>query len=123
MLIDAITHKYRTGACFAMAEALHRLTGFPVRCIDFAGCTHAFVVSPNNDVLDIHGRMPWNDFLAFMVREGNLPKYAVADGLVQAEEIPNPPSLLWLHASYKPPALGRKAQGRFARHVISGAAP
>lgn len=101
---DQQVTKYRNGGCFAMAEALHRLTGFPIRCIDFGRCTHAFVVSPDNEVMDIHGVMHWNTFLAFMVAEGVLPAYAVADDLIQAQDVPNPPPTLWLHMGYKVPS-------------------
>lgn len=104
MTIDDQVKKYRNGGCFAMAEALHRLTGFPVRCIDFGNCTHAFALSPDLEVLDIHGRQPWNTFLTFMVTEGLLPAHAVDGGLVQAMEIPNPPPILWRHLGYRIPS-------------------
>lgn len=104
MIVDAEVNKYRNGGCFAMAEALHRLTGFPVRCIDFGSFTHAFVLSPEADVIDIHGRQPWEGFLTFLVKTGALPARAVEEGLVQATEIPNPPTILWRHGGYKPPS-------------------
>ena len=104
MVIDDAVKKYRNGGCFAMAEALSRLTGFPVRCIDFGNCTHAFVVSPSGAVLDIHGLMSWSDFLAFLVADGVLPAHAVAEGRVVAQELPNPPPILWRHLGYKAPS-------------------
>ena len=104
MVIDDAVKKYRNGGCFAMAEALSRLTGFPVRCIDVGNCTHAFVVSPSGAVLDIHGLMSWSDFLAFLVADGVLPAHAVAEGRVVAQELPNPPPILWRHLGCKAPS-------------------
>lgn len=105
MVIDDLVRHYRNGACFAMAEALHRLTGFPVRCIDFGGFVHAFVVSPQDEVIDIHGKMPWNDFLSFLVDNNALPAHAVDGNQVVHETIPKPGAdLFWIDRGYKPPS-------------------
>lgn len=88
-----------------MAEALHQLTGFPVRCIDFAGGTHAFVLSPDEEVLDIHGKMAWPKFLEFLVAEQLLPRDAVTAGRVIHRDVSElAQSILWRHAGYKPPS-------------------
>lgn len=104
MVIDDAVRRYRNGGCFAMAEALHRLTGFPVRCIDFGSCTHAFVMSPAQEVLDIHGRMPWNEFLEFLVADGTLPAHALVPGCINAQAIPEPVPVLWTHLGYRKPS-------------------
>lgn len=101
MVLDEQVKKYRHGGCFAMAEALHRLTGW---CIDFGACTHAFVVTPANEVMDIDGRVPWDAFLAFLVTEGCLPESTVSEGRVQMEDVPNPPPILWRHWGCKAPS-------------------
>jgi len=105
MVIDEHVRTYRTGGCFALAEALRRITGFPVRCIDFGSCVHAFVVSPANEVLDIHGLTPWVQFLDFLVAERCLPPHAVEQGLVQHHAIAElEDSLLWREQGYKRPS-------------------
>lgn len=95
MVLDEQVKKYRHGGYFAMAEALHRLTGFPVTCIEFGTCTHAFVVTPANEVMDIHGRAPWDAILAFLVTEGCLPGFAMFEDWGQMEDVPNLPLILW----------------------------
>lgn len=104
MVIDTFVHKYRQGGCFAMALALSELTGFPVRCIDYGGCTHAFVQSPAGDVLDIHGKQSWAEFIAFLIRENCLPPHAVHPGIIVPEPLPEageePAS--WRHFGYRP---------------------
>ncbi len=104
MVVDALVKKYRTGGCFAFARALHRLTGFPERCIDFGSCTHAFVLAKDGDVIDIHGKTPWKEFLSFLVREGTLPKDAVEKGLVEHGEVPGDANIYWRHCGYKIPS-------------------
>lgn len=105
MVIDAEVRHYRSGACFAMAEALHRLTGFPIRYIDFGGLAHAFVLSPEGDVLDIHGRMTWPAFLTFLVTTGQVPAevvHRVEHHAYAAAELEN--SIYWRHRGFKPPS-------------------
>lgn len=117
--VDEVVKTYRTGGCFAMAEALHRLTGWPVRCIDFATCVHAFVLSPDNEVLDIHGLTPWPAFLDFLAAEAVLPKEAVAAGRVVHQDVTAAAeSGKWRYWGYKPPSETaiRKAMAVARRH-------
>lgn len=103
MLIDKEVHLYRTGGCFAMAQALHELTGHPVRHIDYGNLVHAFVVTPENEVIDIHGKHTWSAFLKLLVKEGGLPGHA-NEAVVTHDPIPEPPSLLWLERGYSRPS-------------------
>lgn len=104
MVIDEKVNLYRNGACFAMSAALHRLTAHPERCIDYGMCTHAFVVTESQYVLDIHGEHSWDDFLGLLVKEGVLPAEAVALGKVKHLPIPGEESINWRHRGYKPPS-------------------
>lgn len=127
MVIDEHVRAYRTGGCFALAEALHRITGLPVRCIDFGNCTHAFVVTPANEVLDIHGRTPWADFLTFLVSEKCLPAHAVESGLVQHQPLVElEDSILWRDRGYRRPSetAVRRARAVALKHPnLAGALP
>ena len=89
-----------------MALAISNLTGHPVRCIDYGSCVHAFVQTPEGDVIDIHGRHTWASFLSFLVDEGCLPRHALAPGTVQPFPLPEPSaiSIAWRHAGYKHPS-------------------
>jgi hypothetical protein len=88
-----------------MAEALGRITGLPVRCIDFGNCVHAFVVTPENEVIDIHGLTHWADFLAFLISEGCLPKHAAEPGIVEHKALADcEDSILWRDRGYKKPS-------------------
>jgi len=105
MIVDTTVKQYRNGGCFALAEALHNITGYPKGCIDFGGFVHAFVVSPDDEVLDIHGKMAWPDFLAFLVKEKVLPEHAVREGRIQLEGMPDEATMrVWVHYGYKPPS-------------------
>lgn len=86
-----------------MSAALHRLTGYPERCIDFGNCTHAFVVTASGAVLDVHGEHTWGEFLRFLVSEGSLLPESVASGKVKYMPIPGEDSIEWRDRGYKPP--------------------
>lgn len=105
MVVDATVKQYRTGGCFALAEALRRLTGFPVRAIHCGSFVHAFVLSPSRLVWDIHGVMPWADFLAFLVREGAISADDVARGCVEPQPLPEAgQDIYWRHLGYRVPS-------------------
>lgn len=92
-IIDPLVIKYRQGGCFALAEALRRLTGLPVRCIDHGPFVHAFVQTEQGDVIDIHGRSPWPDFLTLLVATGAIPE--VQMDYVRAEPISPEKERIW----------------------------
>jgi hypothetical protein len=104
MALDKDVHHYRNGGCFAMAKALHRLTGYQERCIDFGNYTHAFVVSESGSVLDVHGEHAWGEFLNFLVGEGAFSSEEVVLGKVAHMEIPGDESIYWRHRGYKDPS-------------------
>lgn len=105
MVVDEVVRYYRSGACFAMAEALSRLTGYPVRHIQFGSFAHAFVVSPDNEVLDIHGRRHWPEFLDFLVENKAFSQEEVEAGKIAHKSMEGVvDSILWRDWGYKPPS-------------------
>lgn len=92
-----------------MAEALHQLTGHPIKCIDYGAFTHAFVLTPRNEVLDIHGLMPWNSFLQFLADQGCIPAHAASPSVIQPIDIPDPPPIFWRHLGYTKPSKSKIA--------------
>lgn len=100
---EKIKH-YRTGGCFALAQALHRLTGYPVKHIDYGSLVHAFVVAPDGFVIDVHGKKSEQDFLDFLAKERCLPQGMVDQGLVRIEDFPSEIPITWLHFGYKQPS-------------------
>lgn len=104
MIIDEDVTRYRNGGCFTMSMALHRLTGYPERCIDFGNCTHAFVVTDAGTIMDIHGENTWDNFLTMLVKDGALSAESVALGKVKHIPIPGDENIYWRHRGYKTPS-------------------
>ena len=54
------------GGCWALAQAIHDLTGWPMRALRRAGGLpggHAFIETPDGRYLDIHGPVPAGEFM------------------------------------------------------------
>lgn len=100
-----------------MAQALHEITGLPIRCIDYGPLVHAFVVTENNEAIDIHGVHPWDEYIALLVAQRALPSHANA-GVVQQLEMPDEPPISWRDMGYKKPTRSAisKAKDVVARH-------
>jgi len=70
---DAVTDRYSNGRCWALAWALHKMTGWPIRAVAEPGSTpgqgigwvHVVVERPDGMLVDIHGAA---DFDAVMDR-------------------------------------------------------
>lgn len=95
--------QYRTGGCFALAQALSRLTGYPQKVINHGRLVHAFVMTPDGSLIDVHGKKSEKEFLDFLVQQGCLSS-SVDQGNVRIEDFPSEIPILWLHAGYKPPS-------------------
>lgn len=105
MVVDDAVKHYRSGACFAMAEALHRLTGYSPRYVECGNFVHAFVVSPEGDVLDIHGRAAWPEFLTFLVSSRVIEAEAVARIEHKAySALELDANIYWRQRGFKPPS-------------------
>lgn len=105
MIIDEIVWRYRNGACFALAKALHQVTGWDIRYIQWGGFAHAFVLSPDGNALDIHGLMPWETFQLLLIDAAKVPADAIADGRFAHEAFtPELEQNLTLLYGYKAPS-------------------
>jgi hypothetical protein len=96
--------QYRTGGCFALAQALSRITGYPQKIIDHGRLVHAFVMTPDGNFIDVHGKKTEEEFLDFLVKQGCLDASSVEQGYVRIEDFPSEIPILWRHAGYKPPS-------------------
>lgn len=109
---DLELHKYRTGGCFALALALGELLSLEPRIIDFGSCVHAFVLTENQEVIDIHGKHSWDAFLQMLIAEKVLPPHACAPGMVTADPMParGREPILWRHLGYRHPSKAAVAE-------------
>jgi len=92
--LDELESAFYCGSCMYLAIALHRLYGYPIqaRFLDDDTLEHAWVRSPDGDVIDIMGKFP-PEMLGFEVThedldEGKFKCYIEAGVEVEWDEAP-----------------------------------
>ena len=66
--------RFTCGDCYILARRIHRITGWPMHCFLYPGCSvgpqeHAFVVTPAGTALDVTGE---HSLPSFRKKWGNL---------------------------------------------------
>lgn len=104
--------RFTTGDCHILALRLHRLTGWSLAFFSNqkgTPVTHAFVVCPDGDCLDIDGKRPWEAFRAAWKKYLDPDDHFVTMTVAEARASSWPMSPVYGYYSY---VAARKAAGR-----------